>query len=434
MTIVPAGMRAALDPGVRRVDGGTTLIGGSPLRLLRVTEAGSDLVDRLASGDPVPTSGGGARLVRRLLDAGIVHPRFDHVTATVTRDDVAVVIPVRGTREQVEPTIAALGPVGDVVVVDDGSSPPIEGATIRHEVSRGPGAAREAGWRTTNRPVVLFVDAEVVPAPAALDRLLAHLADPTVAAVAPRILPPGSPLDLGEAEAVVRPGSVVPYVPTTMLVVRRAALEQVGGFDPALRFGEDVDLVWRLAAAGLTVRYDPVATATHPLRSTTASRLRQAFDYGTSAAPLAVRHGAAVAPLRISGWSAAAWGLAIAGHPVLGLGVAAASTAKLAQKVDADEAVRLAGRGHLFAAQAISQAVRRTWLPMAIPALASRRLRPVVAAAIVAPAVVDVVKRRDPLAHLLDDAAYCVGVWTGSWCARTPTALLPASAGSLDRT
>ena len=39
--------------------------------------------------------------------------------------------------------------------------------------------------------------------------------------------------------------------------MRRAALEQLGGFAEDLRFGEDVDLVWRLVEAGHRVRYDP---------------------------------------------------------------------------------------------------------------------------------------------------------------------------------
>lgn len=440
---LPEGLRLTLDPGVRRVDGGTVLIGGTPLRLLRTTEAGRDLVDRWTAGAPVPTTGGGARLARRLLAAGLAHPRLDAVTPPFTAADVAVVVPVRGAAAQVEPTLAALGPVGEAIVVDDGSDPPLvvgsDGVrALRHEVNRGPGAARQTGWRATERPVVAFVDAEVVPEPGWLDVLLAHLADPAVAAVAPRIGPEEEPLDMGPAPAVVRPGSVVPYVPTALLVVRRDALEEVGGFDPDLRFGEDVDLVWRLAAAGRTVRYDPSVRAVHPRRPDARARLRQAFDYGSSAGPLAVRHGAAVAPLRVSGWSAAAWGLAAVGHPVAGAAVAAGSAAVLARKLSAldrpaGEAVALTGRGHLYAARALAQAVRRTWLPLAVGAAAvSRRSRPAVAAAVLGPAVVDVVRRRDPLGHLAADAAYCAGVWSGSWRARTLGAVLPTSAGTID--
>ncbi len=453
---LPDGMRVALDPGVRRIEGGTVMVGGAPLRLLRVTEAGAALVDRLASGDPVPISGGGARLVRRLLATGMAHPRPGHASGAPSADDVAVVIPVRGTADQVRPTLAGLGAVGEVVVVDDGSAVPIEldgVRVIRHDRSLGPGAARETGWRATERPILAFVDAEVVPEDRWLDALLAHLADRAVVAVAPRIRPAGgtgwiaaydaerSPLDLGPAEATVRPGSSVPYVPTAALLVRREALEAVGGFDVDLRFGEDVDLVWRLVAAGGTVRYDPSVVATHPVRPDVRSWLAQRTAYGSSAGPLARRHGAAVAPLRMSGWSGAAWALLALGHPVLGVGAAVGSTAALARKLDAlddpgEEAVRLAGRGHLLAGAQIARAARRTWLPLAVgAAVLSRRARLPVAAAVLGPAAVDAVRTRGlrtPLVALADDAAYCAGVWRGSWRARTARALLPAGSGAID--
>jgi hypothetical protein len=151
-------------------------------------------------------------------------------------------------------------------------------------------------------------------------------------------------------------------------------------------------------------------------------------------------HGAAVAPLRISGWSGAAWGLAALGHPVLGAAVAAGSTAALVRKLGAldhpaTEALRLAGRGHLLAGRAVAQAVRRAWLPAAVGlAVASRRARPAVAAAVLGPTVVDAVRRGPAAAalHLADDAAYCAGVWAGSVRAHTWGALLPAGSGSID--
>jgi GT2 family glycosyltransferase len=61
---------------------------------------------------------------------------------------------------------------------------------------------------------------------------------------------------------------------TANLAVRRAALEQVGGFDELLgggarfRAGEDKDLLDRLFIAGLRGRYEPAAGAVHlPWRS-----------------------------------------------------------------------------------------------------------------------------------------------------------------------
>ena len=190
---LPADWRIVLDPGVRRIDGGSVLVGGTPLRLLRLTAAGTRLVDQLAAGEPVPRSEGAQRLVRRLLDAGMAHPRPG--ASPFERTDVTVVIPVRDRPDDLASTLATIGDVGAVVVVDDGS----EGRSRRPGRTRvpddlasgtntahGPAAARNTGWRATTTALVAFVDANCEPQPAWLDRLLPHFGDPDVAAVAPR--------------------------------------------------------------------------------------------------------------------------------------------------------------------------------------------------------------------------------------------------------
>jgi mycofactocin system glycosyltransferase len=304
--------------------------------------------------------------------------------------------------------------------------------------------------------VIAFVDADVEPEPGWLSTLLAHLSDPAVAAVAPRVAPlatlgtPGwlaayeqvrSPLDLGGAEATVRPGSRVPYVPTAALLVRRDALAAAGGFDEAMPHGEDVDLVWRLVAGGSTVRYEPGAVVRHPVRPGLRAWLRQRYDYGSSAAPLAVRHRRAVAPLTVSGWSAAAWGLVAVGAPAAGIALGAASTAALAPKLANlrhpwREAVRLAGLGNLYAGRQVADALRRAWFPLALPLALHRRSRPALAAALVVPALVEHIERRPRLdvvrwsgLRLADDLAYGAGLWAGSLTVRTTAALRPAFSG-----
>ncbi len=493
---MPAGLALALDSGVRRIDGGTVLVGGAPLRLLRLTAAGARLVDRFEAGEPVPRGGAARRLARRLLDAGIAHPRLDAVSPTYGPADVAVVIPVRDRPDGLARTLSGLSDlsdltglteaarepadgrgatdgsvpgvdrgIGEIVVVDDGSVDPQAVATVagragarvvRHERSRGPGAARNTGWRAVSAPVVAFVDADVEPATGWLAPLLAHLADGAVAAAAPRVaplVPPGtpawlaayerarSPLDLGPHEATVRPGSRVPYVPTATLVVRRDALASAGGFDEAMTHGEDVDLVWRLAAAGSTVRYEPKAVVAHPVRAGLGPWLRQRHDYGASAAPLAARHAGAVAPLTVSGWSAAAWGLVAAGAPTAGLALAAGTTAALVPRLRSlrhpwREAGRLAGLGNLYVGRQVADALRRAWFPLAVPLALRRRSRPALVAVLVVPALVEWAERRpglDPfrwaILRLADDLAYGVGLWRGSLRARSAAALRPAFSG-----
>lgn len=458
-------MTLALDPATRTIDGGTVLVGGTPLRLLRLTAVGARLVDRLASGEPVPAAPAAQRLARRLLDAGMAHPRPGAAPPPCTPRQVAAVVPVHDRSGGLSRTLDRLGDVGEVVVVDDGSADAAATAAVasragarlvRHDRALGPAAARNAGWRVVDAPVIAFVDADVEPDPGWLDPLLAHLADEAVAAIAPRVAAldtPGaprwltayeaarSPLDLGPQEGIVRPHSRVPYVPTTALVVRRSALADLGGFDEAMVYGEDVDLVWRLARAGATVRYEPASVVRHPVRPTLGAWLRQRYDYGSSAAPLASRHGGAVAPLTVSGWSAAAWGLVLAGAPAAGAALGAGTTAALVPRLrglrhPVRESLRLAGLGNLYAGRQVADALRRAWFPLAVPLALRRRSRPALVAALVVPALVERAERRPDLGlarwtalRLADDLAYGAGLWSGSIRARTTAALRPAFSG-----
>ncbi|HEV8626496.1 MAG TPA: mycofactocin biosynthesis glycosyltransferase MftF [Acidimicrobiia bacterium] len=452
--LLPDGFRVALDPDARWAGDGSVLVGGAPIRLLRLTPAGRALVDRLAAGEPVPRAPGAQRLTRRLLDAGLAHPRPPF---QVSSAEVAVVIPVHNDAEGLAATLTALPDSAAIVVVDDASTDaeavPVGGTRpgttlLRRTVRGGPAAARNDGWRATGAPFVAFVDANCEPEPGWLDVLLPHFADPQVAAVAPRILPPpdtgnggalaayeavASPLDLGAKEAAVRPGSRVAYVPTAALVVRRSALEELGGFDETLRVGEDVDFVWRLVAAGWSVRYEPRAVVRHPRRSSWSAWLQQRYRYGTSAAPLARRHGWAVAPAVMSPWTAGAWALVAAGQPLLGAVTAGSSVAALSRQVPQEEALRLAGHGHLRGGLALARALRRAWAPAAVLLVVTgRRNRAAVAAVVAVPGLVDWLRRRprlDPARfaalRLADDLAYAGGVWAGCARERSARALLP---------
>ena len=284
----------------------------------------------------------------------------------------------------------------------------------RMDATAGPAAARNLGWRATDRPVVAFVDAEVELDAGWLAALLAHLDDPTVAAVAPRIRAhPGDapgwlgryeaarfPLDLGPAAGPVRPGARVSYVPTAALLVRRDALDAVGGFDEALRCGEDVDLVWRLAERGIGVRYEPEVVAHHPSRPTPLAALRQRFAYGTSAAPLADRHGRTGAPFGATRWSALAALAVLLGRPAVAATIVAGTTVRLARTLDhldrpVPEALRLSAYGHVRVATSAAEALRRTWWPLAaLLGWRVRRARPALVAAAVVPPLLE--WRSDP--------------------------------------
>ena len=397
-----------------RIDGswqrfGGVLLAGSPLRLFRTTEAGTRVLARIEQGEPVAPSS----LVTRLLDAGAVHPAPDRTT-TLTGSDVTVVTPQLRT----SPSSVAAG--DGRVTVDDGSSPPLAGATLRLTATGGPAAARNAGRSVVDTDLIAFVDADVETTEGWLEPLLAHFDDPRVGLVAPRVTGErASPLDLGAEAARIRAGSRVSYVPGAALVVRSAAFDEVGGFDATLRFGEDVDFVWRLDEAGWWCRYEPASTVWHEPRRSWRERFRQHAGYGTSAAALAIRHPGALAPWRSNGWTAFAWVALLAGAvgpaAVTALGSAAALGPKLSD-VPRSASFRLAMRGHLLAGREAAASVRRVWWPIVgVGAIVSKRLRWVAVAAVLA-----------DLRSAPTDIAYGWGVWQGMRRHRTWAPIIPA--------
>jgi len=351
-------MRIRPDASTRLVAGGAVLVGGSPVRVLRLTAAGARQVAGWFAGAPIPAGAGGRTLARKLLDAGIAHPEHGgdpHLGLA----DVTVVIPVKDRHAELSRCLAGLsstesGVAGSrLVVVDDAS---VDGRAIaricarygadviRRGVNGGPGAARNTGLAAARTELVAFLDSDCVPADGWLDRLLSHFADPAVGAVAPRIVPHGSgtgwlaryegassTLDMGARPSIVRPGARVSYVPGAALVVRRTAAG--AGFTPRMYVGEDVDFVWRLAAAGWRVRYEPAAVMAHDHRVRFRAWFSRRTDYGTSAAALEQLHPGAVRPLYASWWTAGAWVAALSGRPVTAAALTGAATALLARRL-----------------------------------------------------------------------------------------------------
>ncbi|HSY16621.1 MAG TPA: mycofactocin biosynthesis glycosyltransferase MftF [Jatrophihabitantaceae bacterium] len=462
---IPPGFLIVPDPDTTQC-GTDTLVGGSPGRVLRLSATGRAAWAELQRG-PVASRAAGL-LARRLTDAGLAHPR---PPAGVTPGDVTVIIPVRDRAASLDRCLGALGQGNRVVVVDDGSLAPRAvadvaarhgAALIRRSVNGGPAAARNTGLADATTDVIAFLDSDCLPPPDWIMRLGRHFADPCVGAVAPRIVADRSrtaagryaaaagSLDLGPDEARVVPTSRVAYVPTAALLVRRGGLLDIAGasagdagisgagvFDEGLRFGEDVDLIWRLHRAGWRVRYDPAVQVRHREPDSWRGLLARRFHYGTSAAPLARRHPAALAPLVVTPEAALAVTGLLTGRPSLAAAGLAATVARTRG------ALRAAGLPRTDGTRKSVASIYRTWLgagrygtQLASPLLAAalvlpggrnpRRRRVAVASLLLGPAVAGWATRRprlDPgrfvLGAIADDIAYGAGVWVG--CARNRT-------------
>jgi mycofactocin glycosyltransferase len=433
------------------------LLGGSPLRLFRMSERARQLVARWKAGAPVGSGRAAQLLARRLVSSGAFAPRPGD--GALGPSDVTVVVPVRDRPGQLDRVLGALRGM-DCIVVDDASAD--TGATKeiaeRHgarfvglAVNVGPAGARNAGLAGVHSPLVAFVDSDCVPRDGWLGPLLGHFDDPLVAAVAPRIVPvpggkadgrapvvPHSSLDRGALAGTVRPGSRIPFVPSAALLVRVDAASGPDLFDATLRGGEDVDLVWRLVEAGWDVRYEPASTVAHDGPGSLWSFLTRRAFYGTTAAPLARRHTDALAPVHVSGWSLAVWTLAWARRPLLAQAVLAASVVILARRLrglvrdPVAVAAHIAGGGTTRAALPALGSLARAWSPALVLGLAFRRTRRASALALILPALDDWSSERDgadpvraAALHVADDVAYGGGVWLGCVRERTLVPLIP---------
>lgn len=207
---------------------------------------------------------------------------------------------------------AALPPDTEVVVVDAGSTDGTVAAVRARRVRGRPvrvlplantgfGRGANAGIRATTAPAVLVANADIRVAEGALAALLAVLDDdPGCAAVGPRVrYPSGADQASARREQVpstflghallgrLRPDNrwtrryhardLPPELPREVdwlsgcaLLLRRSAVEAVGGFDPGyFLYVEDLDLGVRLRAAGWCLRYEPAAEVQHRVGAST---------------------------------------------------------------------------------------------------------------------------------------------------------------------
>jgi GT2 family glycosyltransferase len=202
---------------------------------------------------------------------------------------VTVAIPAHGDPAHVVALLGSLAPQAArgeplrVVVADDASPVPLAGAVlraatslrglevqiVRTDTNGGPGAARNRALREVHTPWVAFMDSDEIAAPDWLERIEHVLADPgAVAAIVGRVIIGGEPSPLQHAtEANADDG----HHGSGNIILRADALRRLGGFDERfydagrrLHFREDADLRFRLAAAGLAVRYAPEVVVEHP--------------------------------------------------------------------------------------------------------------------------------------------------------------------------
>lgn len=198
------------------------------------------------------------------------------------REPVAsVVVATHNRKTLLQETVAALEQQVDVasfevIIVDDGSrdgTPEVLAALAERNPSivpivlpsnRGPGHARNAGWRAGRAPVVAFTDDDCRPVPGWLAALLAAIDDADL--VQGRTLPdPDQLVRQGPFSRTMRVEFEEGYYETCNIAYRREILESQDGFDESfhLPYGEDTDLAWRAKKDGARTAFAEDALVYH---------------------------------------------------------------------------------------------------------------------------------------------------------------------------
>lgn len=218
---------------------------------------------------------------------------------------VDVVVVSFNSRAHLRACVEPLGELPDVnvIVVDNASSDgsvdailDLQLTVIRRAENGGFAAGCNEGWRAGTAPFVLFLNPDATIDADSLRTLVKELQESGQrAAVAPRIEHPDGSLAWSQrrfprlrstyarafflhrvfpraswADELVRepPAYEVPASPEWLsgacLLVRRSALEAIGGWDEGFfLYGEDIDLCRRLRERGYSIVFEPSARAVH---------------------------------------------------------------------------------------------------------------------------------------------------------------------------
>jgi len=217
---------------------------------------------------------------------------------------VSAVVVSHGHARELEASLPALrAQVDELVVIANvpGSAPPGVDA-VANDRPLGFSANLNKGFALTTGDAVLAANPDAVPEPDAVATLAAWMAGRERCGVAgPRmVFPDGSPQPSRRrfptvAGTVVRRTPLRKVVPQrrhyhldedeptepvqadwmlgAFLLLRRAMLEELGGFDEGFRlYGEDIDLQYRARAAGWECWYVPAAVVRHEHKADTDRR------------------------------------------------------------------------------------------------------------------------------------------------------------------
>lgn len=196
---------------------------------------------------------------------------------------VSLVIPgrncARTLRQCLDAVVPLLGEANsrlrEIIFVDDGSTDETAKLAAKYPVrclagtGRGPGSARNIGWRAATSPLIWFVDSDCVAEPDALAMLLPHLKEEKVGGVGGSYgtMTADSLLSaLIHEEIIARHAAMsanVNFLATFNVIYLRAVLEEIGGFDEGFFKAQDAELAFRVLEAGYSLRFEFASRVRH---------------------------------------------------------------------------------------------------------------------------------------------------------------------------
>lgn len=243
---------------------------------------------------------------------------------------VSVIIPTYNRKPELANLLAALekqtlpAHTFEIIVVDDGSTDDTllylktlatggkENLCFCYQKNQGPGAARNRGMALARGALFAFTDTDCRPLPDWLEKLIEPFSDTRVGAVGGAEACDASERGLARAihfcmTSALATGGIrgasgttwARYYPRTFnMAISRAAFEQTGGFKP-LYHGEDIELSFRIKAAGFSVVYHEKARVCHQRRSNIKQFFSQLMRMGEARVALVRLHPAMLELLHV---------------------------------------------------------------------------------------------------------------------------------------
>jgi GT2 family glycosyltransferase len=224
--------------------------------------------------------------------------------------DFPIIIPTRNRAAQIASCLDAIAAIRyprsrfEVVVVDDGSRPPVEPIVasrrdrmtiiLRRQPCGGPARARDEGARVANGRFLAFTDDDCRPAPDWLDALAGCLESAPGSIVGGRTINGlGHNIFAAASQELIaymydyfdcNPGKSW-FLTSNNMALTAELFRSVSGFDPSFQraAAEDRELCERLRARGVSMVQAPAAVVHHLHSLTLTSFWRQHLEYGRGA-------------------------------------------------------------------------------------------------------------------------------------------------------